>query len=370
MPRFLILLVVSVASFLQMPATAVADDSLHVKVGVILEPPFVAKTDGTYNGLSIDLWEMIARDLGWTWTYSVHDLPELLKLVEAGELDVAVGPVAQDTKRERVMDFTPTYINSGLAIASRRKPVRTVIDVISHLGDSAFLQLTLSLVVICLIFGLLMWWMERRRNQDHFGGQMVHGFGSGVWWSMVTMSTVGYGDKAPRTMGGRVVGIIWIFLSIILLSAFTGTIASSLTMGRMGSKVSVVGDLRQMVVGVVDQSEANDWLKKSHVAVHKFNSIESGLQAVVDRDIDVFVGDRSALVWQLGQWKHAAKVVVEGNLHPERLAFAIPTASPHAEALNVAMVKVLDSQDWLAIRTEYGEQQQLLNTLLVGDNLK
>ncbi|MCX7634189.1 MAG: ion channel [Syntrophales bacterium] len=48
----------------------------------------------------------------------------------------------------------------------------------------------------------------------------------GVWWAVVTMGTVGYGDKYPVTAGGRVVGILLIFSGIGLMSLFTATIAS------------------------------------------------------------------------------------------------------------------------------------------------
>lgn len=48
----------------------------------------------------------------------------------------------------------------------------------------------------------------------------------GVWWAIVTMGTVGYGDKYPVTAAGRVVGILLIFSGIGLMSLFTATIAS------------------------------------------------------------------------------------------------------------------------------------------------
>ena len=48
----------------------------------------------------------------------------------------------------------------------------------------------------------------------------------GVWWSVVTMGTVGYGDKYPVSPGGRLVGLMLIFTGIGLMSLFTATIAS------------------------------------------------------------------------------------------------------------------------------------------------
>ena len=50
--------------------------------------------------------------------------------------------------------------------------------------------------------------------------------GDAIWWVLVTMTTVGYGDKVPMTTGGRVIGIIIMFFGLALLSSFTATISS------------------------------------------------------------------------------------------------------------------------------------------------
>ena len=58
---------------------------------------------------------------------------------------------------------------------------------------------------------------------------------SAFWWAAVTMTTVGYGDKTPVTTGGRIVGLVWMFTSVIVIftmihvmlgAALVGTIAA------------------------------------------------------------------------------------------------------------------------------------------------
>lgn len=51
-------------------------------------------------------------------------------------------------------------------------------------------------------------------------------FGDALWWSAVTMTTVGYGDISPSTIGGRIVGALVMLLGIGFLGLFTATIAS------------------------------------------------------------------------------------------------------------------------------------------------
>lgn len=79
------------------------------------------------------------------------------------------------------------------------------------------------------------------------------------------MTTVGYGDKAPRTVGGRAVGFIWMFTAIIVISFFTATIASSLTLTRLHSRVGGPQDLPHVRVGGLEGSAAVEYLEEQGI---------------------------------------------------------------------------------------------------------
>jgi voltage-gated potassium channel Kch len=61
------------------------------------------------------------------------------------------------------------------------------------------------------VTGALIWLAERRHNEEQFRRDPAAGIGNGIWWSAVTMTTVGYGDKAPVTLAGRVIALVWMF---------------------------------------------------------------------------------------------------------------------------------------------------------------
>ncbi|MFA4915232.1 MAG: ion channel [Syntrophales bacterium] len=57
-------------------------------------------------------------------------------------------------------------------------------------------------------------------------GSNIRSVWDGIWWAVVTMGTVGYGDKYPITPGGKIVGVLLIFSGVGLMSLLTATIAS------------------------------------------------------------------------------------------------------------------------------------------------
>lgn len=57
-------------------------------------------------------------------------------------------------------------------------------------------------------------------------GSNIHNFGDALWWAIVTVTTVGYGDKYPVSAGGRAVATVLMFVGIGLIGVLTATVAS------------------------------------------------------------------------------------------------------------------------------------------------
>ncbi|XP_012559856.2 uncharacterized protein LOC105846050 isoform X1 [Hydra vulgaris] len=79
-----------------------------------------------------------------------------------------------------------------------------------------------------LIFSALLWLTECKKNND-FSNTFVKGFGTGIWWSIVTVATVGYGDIVPKSLIGRILSILWMIIGITLVSGLTGMFSSVMT---------------------------------------------------------------------------------------------------------------------------------------------
>lgn len=101
-------------------------------------------------------------------------------------------------------------------------------------GDSQklltrFLWVCLFITILLLVSALLAWFFERKGYE----GSSIKSFWDGIWWSIVTVATVGYGDKYPITFPGRIVGITLIIVGYASLSFFTGLIASLFVEDRL-----------------------------------------------------------------------------------------------------------------------------------------
>jgi len=85
-----------------------------------------------------------------------------------------------------------------------------------------FLIVCLVIFILLFISALLAWIFEKSGH----GNNTISSFWDGIWWAVVTVATVGYGDKYPITYPGRIVGMILIIVGFAALSVFTGLIAS------------------------------------------------------------------------------------------------------------------------------------------------
>ena len=70
--------------------------------------------------------------------------------------------------------------------------------------------------------GCVVWLLDTWYNQDDFPAAFPRGIFEGFWWAFVSMTTVGYGDRAPKSFFARIFAIFWILLGVTIFSMYTG----------------------------------------------------------------------------------------------------------------------------------------------------
>jgi len=88
-------------------------------------------------------------------------------------------------------------------------------------ANSAVLTSVISLFVLIVVTSILILGAESQSPAAE-----IHSPEDAVWWSFVTLTTVGYGDEVPTTTEGRFIGFVLMAGGVILLAVFTGYAAS------------------------------------------------------------------------------------------------------------------------------------------------
>ncbi len=235
----------------QSPETADAPPN-ELVLGIKEAPPFAMKAaDGTWHGISIDLWRRVADELHLRYRFvEVPDVQGLIDGVAVGKFNVAVAAITVTAGRARILDFTQPFYATGLGIAIPVGGEASWRPIIRTLTSFGFAQAIIALVGLALAVGFLVWLFERRHNED-FGGGVKKGLSSGVWWSTVAMTQRSTGNLGPQTLPGRIVAIVWMVGSIVMIAVFTASITSVLTIRHLQGEVHGVSDLSTVRVGAI-----------------------------------------------------------------------------------------------------------------------
>jgi len=329
------------------PGVAAPGFPHRLTVGTKATPPFAMKgADGGWTGISFDLWRGIEADLGFTSRIvEKPDLQELFQGVASGSLDVAIAAVTVTAGREDSLDFSQPYFTTGLGIAVPEKH-GGFLSMARGLFSWTFLRIVGLLALLLFATGLLAWLFERRKNPEQFGGTVRSGLASGFWWAAVTMTTVGYGDKAPATTGGRVIGLVWMFVAIIVISSFTAAIASSLTVSHLETRIHGPEDLAHVSVGTVPGTTSARYLQRNHVPFREYPAVEDALAALAGGKVEAVVYDVPLLKY-LSRRNWPGRIqVLPGTFDRQTYAVVLPQGSPLRESINRALLEIIQGPDW------------------------
>jgi ABC-type amino acid transport substrate-binding protein len=322
-------------------------------------PPFAIEgDDGQWSGIAIDLLREVASELRSQNDQHVElelrdmTLKEMLAAVEGGEVDLAAAAITVNLQRERRMDFSHPFLTSGLSIATtneRRAGWREVLD---RVLSRTFFEVLAGLFSLLLLSGVLIHFVERHRNREQFGGGFWRGLGAGVWWSIVTLTTVGYGDKAPRTGIGRALAVLWMLSGILIISSFTAALTSALTVGELRSRVRGPHDLPRVRVATVVNSTSQQYLQSRRIRVRTFPDLPEALATLDEGQVDAVVYDAPLLRFQILQ-DHPRLQVLPEVFERQDYAIAMPSGSPLRENVNRAVLRVISSRAWEDTLADY-----------------
>ncbi|XP_031571663.1 uncharacterized protein LOC116305830 isoform X2 [Actinia tenebrosa] len=118
-------------------------------------------------------------------------------------------------------------------------------------------------LIMCMTFisGFAVWLLESRQNEQ-FPVKFTKGIREGFWWSFITITTVGYGDRYPISVIGRLFAILWTLCGLVTISILIGGLTASLTTVTMsggimiyGTKTTVIENSTEHNVGILKNAK-------------------------------------------------------------------------------------------------------------------
>ncbi|XP_032227336.2 uncharacterized protein LOC5503167 [Nematostella vectensis] len=137
------------------------------------------------------------------------------------------------------------------------------------------------ILVIATLASMILWFLEHTSNSKEFPPSFFEGTWEGFWWALVTMTTVGYGDRTPKSRFGRVFAMLWILTGVTTISIFTALVTSSLW-----ASTTPNFRLHGSVIGAINGSEEYRLAANLNAEVKAFSKVEPMLNNLSNHVID------------------------------------------------------------------------------------
>ncbi|XP_042279697.1 glutamate receptor ionotropic, kainate 3 [Thunnus maccoyii] len=352
-------------------------------ITTILEEPYVMlkKSDKAlvgndrFEGFCIDLLKELANILGFT--YEIRLVPDgrygsqddkgqwngmIRELIEH-RADLAVAPLTITYMREKVVDFSKPFMSMGISILYR-KPNATNNGFFSFLNpmtpDIWVYILLAYLGVSCVLFVIARfspyeWYDAHPCNPGSDVVENNFTLLNSFWFGVGSLMQQG-SELMPKALSTRIIGGIWWFFTLIIISSYTANLAAFLTVERMDSPVDSADDIAKQTkieYGVVKDGATMSFFKKSKVSTFEkmwafmsskpstslVKSIEDGIQRVLKSDYALIM--ESTTIDYITR-RNCNLTQVGGIIDSKGYGIGTPLGSPYRDKITIAILSILE----------------------------
>ncbi|XP_026860582.2 glutamate receptor 4b isoform X4 [Electrophorus electricus] len=363
-----------------------------VVVTTIMEGPYVMlkknwemyEGNDRYEGYCVDLASEIAKHIGIKYKisivpdgkYGARDAETKIWNGMVGELvygkaEIAVAPLTITLVREEVIDFSKPFMSLGISIMIK-KPQKSKPGVFSFLDPLAY-EIWMCIVFAYIGVSVVLFLVSRFSPYEWHTEEPIEGadslptdqppneFGifNSLWFSLGAFMQQGC-DFTPRSLSGRIVGGVWWFFTLIIISSYTANLAAFLTVERMVSPIESAEDLAKqtdIAYGTLDSGSTKEFFKRSKIAVYEkmwgyMNSAEptvftkttaEGVARVRKSKGKYAFLLESTMNEYTEQRKPCDTMKVGGNLDSKGYGVATPKGSQLRTPVNLAVLKLSES---------------------------
>ncbi|XP_046373507.1 glutamate receptor-like isoform X1 [Haliotis cracherodii] len=356
----------------QIVTTIQVDPYVKFKTIPVNGLPLVAKEN--LEGFCMDLAQAVAENVGFdydvrfvkdnsygaimkngTWNGMVGELSR-------HEADLAIAPLTITAARERIIDFTKPFMSLGISIMIK-KPENQKAHVFSFMDPLSY-EIWMCIVFAYIGVSVVLFLVSRfSPNEWHMcdDSSITNDFtiSNSLWFSLGAFMQQGC-DISPRSMSGRIVGSVWWFFTLIIISSYTANLAAFLTVERMLTPVESAEDLAKQTdihYGTVSSGSTKMFFKNSKVAIYHrmwsymtsaqpsvfVNSIKDGIEKVRNEKGKYAFLIESTTNDFYNQRKPCDTMKVGQNLNSNGFGIATPVGSELKDYLNFAVLELRES---------------------------
>lgn len=322
----------------------------NLRVATWISPPYsLEDSEGELRGLAPWMWRRVAQRVGVEFSIKVLTREEVQQGLADGTVDVGIGAVHLTTAQHKQVNHTLPYDSPEIAVAVRPGGSRSPLGALGHIWGAEVLLWLGTLLAATVLFGLAYYIVERPRRE---GAAAQGRVSDALWWSIVTMSTVGYGDNVPRSGRGRLVGVVWMVLAMVLSSLFGAVLASRLTVGRLQEDEDSRRVLATSRVGVANDSDAAATLSRLGINSQVLPANADLLGELTENRIDALVDSSSALRYLRRQAGGDRITILDEGLGEWFVGFALrrDLGPDLVERVNDAILEVVETPEWIQYR--------------------
>ena len=325
-------------SFLALFATFASAQEL--RVATVTRPPFSMLEDGVETGFSVELWRALAADMGReTSVQRVEQFGDMLDLVAQGAADAAIANISITSAREQAFDFSQPIFESGLQIMVHGDAASPSIWSALFSKD-ILLAIALSFGVL-FAGGMLMWRFERG-HEGYFDQSAKKVAFPAFWWALNLVVNGGFEERVPRSVFGRLFGVLLVVSSLFVVSLVVAKITATLTVAEIQSSVNSVNDLYGKKVGTTRGSTASSYLDNRDVNHRGYSDLASLLAAFESGALEAVVFDAPILAYYVNTAEGDAALAGPVFLR-ENYGIVLPSGSILAEPLNQSLLRLREN---------------------------
>ncbi len=343
------------AQLVSAPARAQEDATTAATIGIYESPPFVMfNSDGAPEGLAIDLWSLLAEDLGLETNFVPFDtLRDLTDAVVAEEIDVAVTNLTITEDRIRRMDFTQPWFNAGLRIMTHGDGATGWRAFINGMADAGHLRAYAWLAFAMLVATLAFTIFDRRFDKDfhpRWRDGIAHSF-----HTVMQVATSGRMPTRKNLFGwiGRIGQALWLVFGLAVVAYVTSSVTSVMTTLAITDSINGPDDLPGARIGVFEGSIAQDFGEIRGYDLRTYPGIAAAAQDLVSGEIDAVVADAPVLEYYAIQNPDLVLNVVGPMFEPDRYGFAVPQDSTLTDELTVRLLRFWEDGTIRGLDTDY-----------------